>query len=107
MCKIRYFVIALFGLYLLCGCEDALTVKPENSLTDENGVLAAEDLEITAEVIGGTLLGLENGDLADLTPYCESHRKTHNGRLIVYVKPKEDVKVCISCPALDKRVWIE
>ena len=25
----------------------------------------------------------------------------------VYVKPKEDVKVCISCPALDKRVWIE
>ena len=79
----------------------------EVSLTDENGVLAAEDLEITAEVIGGTLLGLENGDLADLTPYCESHRKTHNGRLIVYVKPKEDVKVCISCPALDKRVWIE
>ena len=79
----------------------------EVSLTDENGVLAAEDLEITAEVIGGTLLGLENGDLADLTPYCEAHRKTHNGRLIVYVKPKEDVKVCISCPALDKRVWIE
>ena len=79
----------------------------EVSLTDENGVLAAEDLEITAEVIGGTLLGLENGDLADLTPYCESHRKTHNGRLIVYVKPKEDVKVCISCPELDKRVWIE
>ena len=76
-------------------------------LVDENGVLAAEDLEITAEVIGGTLLGLENGDLADLTPYCEAHRKTHNGRLIVYVKPKEDVKVCISCPALDKRVWIE
>ena len=79
----------------------------EVSLTDENGVLAAEDLEITAEVIGGTLLGLENGDLADLTPYCEAHRKTHNGRLIVYVKPKEDVKVCISCPELDKRVWIE
>lgn len=79
----------------------------EVSLTDENGVLAAEDLEITAEVIGGTLLGLENGDLADLTPYCEAHRKTHNGRLIVYVKPKEDVKVCISCQALDKRVWIE
>ena len=79
----------------------------EVSLTDENRVLAAEDLEITAEVIGGTLLGLENGDLADLTPYCEAHRKTHNGRLIVYVKPKEDVKVCISCPALDKRVWIE
>ena len=79
----------------------------EVSLTDENGVLAAEDLEITAEVIGGTLLGLENGDLADLTPYCESHRKTHNGRLIVYVKPKEEVKVCISCLALDKRVWIE
>ena len=46
----------------------------EVSLTDENGVLAAEDLEITAEVIGGTLLGLENGDLADLTPYCEAHR---------------------------------
>ena len=78
----------------------------EVSLTDKNGVLAAEDLKITAEVIGGILLGLENGDLADLTPYHESHRKTHNGRLIVYVKPKEGVKVCISCPALAQKVWI-
>ena len=45
MCKIRYFVIALFGLYLLCGCEDALTVKPENSLTYENGLSTPKDFE--------------------------------------------------------------
>ena len=45
MCKIRDFVIGLFGLYLLCGCEDALTVKPENSLTYENGLSTPKDFE--------------------------------------------------------------
>ena len=38
-------MIALFGLYLLCGCEDALTVKPENSLTYENGLSTPKDFE--------------------------------------------------------------
>ena len=79
----------------------------EVTLMDAKGLTANNDLEITAEVIGGTLLGLENGDLADLTPYCEHHRKTQNGRLIVYVKPQKDVKVCISCQALGKSVWGE
>ena len=45
MCKIQYFVIMLFGLCLLCGCEDALTVKPENSLTYENGLSTPKDFE--------------------------------------------------------------
>ena len=51
----------------------------------------------------------DNGYKVDpeVVEYFTTHRKTHNGRLIVYVKPKEEVKVCISCPALDKRVWIE
>ena len=35
----------LFGLCLLCGCEDALTVKPENSLTYENGLSTPKDFE--------------------------------------------------------------
>lgn len=41
-------MIALFGLYLLCGCEDALTVKPENSLTYENGLSTRKILNLSS-----------------------------------------------------------
>lgn len=102
------------------GCAADITARPwipdgekeseqeilqiEATLLDENGRPAAEDLEVWAEVTGGVLLGLENGDLADLTPYNENHRKTKDARLILYVKPKDDVKISISCPALGKKV---
>lgn len=78
----------------------------EVTLLDGNGRPAANDLEIQAEVTGGVLLGLENGDLADLTPYNENHRKTKDARLILYVKPKDAVEVWIQCPALGKKIRI-
>ena len=78
----------------------------EVTLLDENGRPAANDLEVWAEVTGGILLGMENGDLADLTPYNENHRKTKDARLILYVKPKDDAEVWIKCPALGKKVSI-
>lgn len=42
---------------------------------------------LTASVSGNaTLLGLENGDLADPTPYSVPYRRAHNGRLLVYLR---------------------
>lgn len=82
------------------------TLQIEVTLLDEKGLLASNDLEIQAEVTGGVLLGLENGDLADLTPYYENHRRTKDAKLILYVKPKDEVRVCISCPALGKKICL-
>ncbi len=33
----------------------------------------------------GRILGLENGNLEDTTPYNQSYRRAHNGRLLIYV----------------------
>ncbi|AGI38337.1 beta-galactosidase [Thermoclostridium stercorarium subsp. stercorarium DSM 8532] len=57
-------------------------------ITDEEGnrVCTAEK-EIYVTVEGeGRLLGLENGDLRDTTPYSERYRKTHNGKLLIYIE---------------------
>lgn len=75
----------------------------EVSLLDAQGRLAAnEDMTIRAEVENGTLLGLENGDLADLTSYTENWRKTRRGRLVLYVRPGSGVQtmVRVSCEEL-------
>ena len=46
-----------------------------------------ENCEVRAQVIGDAVLaGLENGNLADVTPYSSNSRKTFAGALVVYVK---------------------
>lgn len=42
--------------------------------------------DVYVTVLGGELMGIENGDGADLTPYGEPHRTFNNGHLIVYVR---------------------
>ncbi|HJC56862.1 MAG TPA: DUF4982 domain-containing protein [Candidatus Eisenbergiella intestinipullorum] len=60
----------------------------EITLADCDGNPAVhKDVPVTAAVSGpGLLLGLENGDLADNTPYAEHVRNTLHGRLIAYVR---------------------
>lgn len=82
----------------------------EVSLRDTEGRLASsDDQTISAEVEGGLLLGLENGDLADLTSYTEPWRRTHHGRLILYVRTHagEPVTVKISCERLEQTISLE
>lgn len=62
-------------------------VQVECVLRDAQDEIAAADLVVSASVEGGELLGLENGDLADNTPYREAGRRTLDGRLIVFVRP--------------------
>lgn len=40
---------------------------------------------LTVTVSNGTLLGLENGDLADVTEYPANYRRAYRGQLIIYV----------------------
>lgn len=76
----------------------------EVSLRDENGRLCAQDEPLlTVEVSGGRLLGIENGDVADLTDYTATYRRLHQGKLIAYVLPEEGKAPVITVgPCLDR-----
>lgn len=68
------------------GLPAARVVQIECTLRDDQGAEARGDLLVEALVEGGELLGLENGDLADVTAYALPQRRTLDGRLIVFVR---------------------
>jgi hypothetical protein len=72
----------------------------ECTLRDANGAVAGNDLEVTAEVTGGNLLGLENGDLADNTAYTAPYRRTLDGRVVVFVQADGSAKLRLSALGL-------
>lgn len=66
--------------------EDIAHVEVE--IVDINGHLSyfAADL-IKFDIEGpGEILGIENGNPADLEPYCSRERKVYNGKLLVYIR---------------------
>jgi beta-galactosidase len=60
----------------------------EISLTDGAGVpLTSSDIIITPRLTGpGEIIGLENGNLSDNTPYSSKSRFTWKGKLITYIR---------------------
>ena len=87
------------------GLVAAGVVQIECTLRDERGEVAGDELVVTAGVDGGELLGLENGDLSDNTPYAAQGRRTLDGRVIVFVRPSGRTIVQLSAPGLpDVRV---
>ncbi len=82
-------------------------VQIECTLRDADGDIARNDLAISATVEGGTLLGIENGDLSDNSPYAQPQRLSFDGRVIVYVRPGGPTIVQLHAPGLaDLRVEI-
>jgi beta-galactosidase len=75
-------------------------VQIECTLRDAYGEVARNELEVTADVDGGDLLGLESGDLSDNTPYTASSRRTLEGRLLVFVRPNGPTAVRLRAPGL-------
>jgi len=55
-------------------------VDPEGRL-----VSTAHDCIFVSVEGPGVLLGLENGNLEDTTPYYESYRRVQNGKLLIYI----------------------
>lgn len=82
------------------GLRDDGVVQIECTLRDGSGERARNDLLVSAEVEGGELLGIESGDLADNTPYTEPHRKTFDGRVIVFVRAEGPARVRLSADGL-------
>lgn len=59
-----------------------ITLKDE-----EDHAVVWDDREICVQVQGaGELAGLDNGNLADVTPFAANTRKTYGGKLAVYVR---------------------
>lgn len=58
------------------------------NLTDKEGrKVTADDREVMVQVQGdGVLAGIDNGDLADVTPFSSDSRKTYRGDMAVYVR---------------------
>jgi hypothetical protein len=75
-------------------------IQIECTLRDGRGEVAADERIVTVEADGGDLLGLENGDLSDNTPYAAPRRHTLDGRVIVFVNPGERTTVRLSAPGL-------
>lgn len=62
----------------------------EVTLCDGNGRRVYQDATLlTVSVENGTLLGLENGDLADTTEYTANYRRAYRGQLILYAADSE------------------
>ena len=54
-------------------------------------------LQVTVE--NGYLLGLENGNLADVTEYTAAYRRAYRGQLLIYAIPlneSEPISVCVT-----------
>ncbi len=67
-------------------CQLELALTDENGNNVRNGKDNENRYDVAVTVWNGTLLGIENADLADLTSYAEPHRTFHNGRMLVYVR---------------------
>jgi hypothetical protein len=59
----------------------------EVTVTDQHSLRVVNDSSMLMVNIeeNGQLLGLENGDLADITTYTAPYRRAYEGRLLIYV----------------------
>ncbi|HCL01215.1 MAG TPA: glycoside hydrolase family 2 [Lachnoclostridium phytofermentans] len=85
--------------------DDAATdiLQVEVSITDAKGITVPDArvlLEAKVEG-GGEILGLENGDLADNTPYSLATRHTLNGKLIIYIRKISHTPITLTVCADD------
>lgn len=76
-------------------------IQVEVSVTDDNGITVPDaSLLLKAHIWGGgELLGIENGNLADNTPYSSSARNTLHGRLIIYIRRTDSTPITLTVSA--------
>ncbi|WP_203567720.1 glycoside hydrolase family 2 TIM barrel-domain containing protein [Aestuariimicrobium ganziense] len=93
-----------FADHLVAVLGDDHVVQVECQLIDGSGRPAGGDVEVAVEVDGGTLLGIDNGELTDTTPYRSTSRRSHEGRLVVYARGAGAVQVTLRPAGLDEVV---
>ncbi|MBE5875423.1 MAG: glycoside hydrolase family 2 protein [Lachnospiraceae bacterium] len=86
-----------------CACQMDFhiweTSKPKSfyqievTLQDSNGYRVYNDnTMLYVSVENGNLLGLENGNLADITEYSATYRSAYRGQLLIYVTALDDTE---------------
>ena len=81
---------------------DAGVMRLEIALTDEaDRPVRHCALPVRVTVSGGALLGLENGNITDLTPYCADTRSTYEGELAAYVRYEDEARLRIQIDVPD------
>lgn len=88
------------GRFAAAGLVGDGVVQIECTLRDAEGEVARNGLVVSAEVEGGQLLGLESGDLGDITPYASAERRTFEGRVVVFIRAGGSTSVRLSAPGL-------
>jgi beta-galactosidase/beta-glucuronidase len=69
------------------GGSEGNIVQIEVYIVDaKGGTVENNSSLITVSVMGGTLAGIENGDLYDNTPYSSNSRRVRNGKAVIYVR---------------------
>lgn len=75
-------------------------------LVDKEGrKVIFDDREVKVQVSGeGQLAGIDNGNLADVTPFCSDSRDTYRGELAVYVRRTGtgDIRIFLQTPKADE-----
>ncbi|QHQ63248.1 DUF4982 domain-containing protein [Anaerocolumna sedimenticola] len=70
--------------------QEAHLYQVEATMKDYQGNDVLSDFScLHVTVDNGSLLGLENGDLADNTDYSASYRRVYHGHLMIYVKSED------------------
>lgn len=83
--------------------EPGYLYQLEINLQDEQGSpVSWQERKLAVEVSGaGELVGLESGNLADVTPYQESSRATFRGRLLAYVRRTAPGEIAVRISMVD------
>lgn len=70
-------------------------VQVEVSVVDSNGVLVPDaDNFVEFELLGpAKLLGVENGDILDLSPHKVNYRKTFNGKCLLLIQALNEIGI--------------
>jgi beta-galactosidase len=82
----------------------------EVQLTDvKNHPVRNDDREVTIGITGpGELAGLESGSLTSHENYKSNKRKTYNGKLLIFIKPKKGVgktvHITLTSPGLQTKI---
>lgn len=72
-------------------------VQYEVTLLDAHGKrVYSDETLLTVCIENGKLLGIENGNLADLTDYSANYRRAYRGQLLIYALPSKDMKMTIT-----------
>ncbi|MEO8413636.1 MAG: sugar-binding domain-containing protein [Ginsengibacter sp.] len=86
--------------------QNEMIQQVEVQLIDEQGhPVLMDDQEVMVEISGpGELAGIESGDIASHEDYQSNTRKTYNGKLLIYIKSKQQqgkmTHIIVTAPGL-------